>query len=213
MRRRLVLAAQDLFDRGLNTGTAGNVSVRYADWFLITPSGIRYDMLQPTQIVEMDMEGEAEGRMRPSSEWRFHLDLYKARPEVGAIVHTHPPFGTAVAALRRDLPAFHYMVAVAGGATIRCAPYATFGTQLLSDYVQRALEDRTACLLANHGMVAVGATLEQAAQLAVEVEVLCHMYLTALSAGEPFVLSDEEMQQVLDKFDDYRTPPVRKPWE
>jgi len=187
--------------------------VRYSDWFLITPSGIRYDALEPAQIVEMDMEGTTEGRMRPSSEWRFHLDIYNARPEVGAIVHTHPPFGTAVAALRRDLPAFHYMVAIAGGTTIRCAPYATFGTQLLSDYVQRALGDRTACLLANHGMVALGTTLEQATQLAIEVEALCQMYLTTLSAGEPFVLSDEEMQEVLDKFEDYRNPPARKPWE
>lgn len=208
-----MLAAQDLFDRGLNTGTAGNVSVRYADWFLITPSGIRYDALTPTQIVEMDLEGEAEGRMRPSSEWRFHRDIYKERPEVGAVVHTHPPFGTAVAALRRDLPAFHYMVAIAGGTTIRCAPYATFGTQLLSNYVMRALEDRTACLLANHGMVAVGDTLEQAAQLAVEVEVLCQMYLAALQAEEPYILTDEEMQEVLDKFEDYRNPPERRPWE
>jgi L-fuculose-phosphate aldolase len=187
--------------------------VRYSDWFLITPSGIRYDALEPAQIVEMDMEGTTEGRMRPSSEWRFHLDIYNARPEVGAIVHTHPPYGTAVAALRRDLPAFHYYVAAAGGTTIRCAPYATFGSQLLSDYVQRALEDRTACLLANHGMVAVGETLEQATQLAIEVEMLCQMYLTTLSAGEPFILTDEEMQEVLDKFGDYKNPPARKPWE
>jgi len=208
-----VLAAQDLFDRGLNTGTAGNVSVRYSDWFLVTPSGIRYDALTPTQIVEMDLEGETEGRMKPSSEWRFHRDIYVARPEVGAIVHTHPPYGTAVAALRRDLPAFHYTVAAAGGTTIRCAPYATFGTQLLSDYVMRALEDRTACLLANHGMVAIGETLEKATQLAIEVEMLCQMYLNTLQAGEPYILSDEEMQEVLDKFGDYKNPQPLKPWE
>ncbi len=208
-----MVAAQDLFDRGLNTGTAGNVSVRYSDWFLVTPSGIRYDTLTPTQIVEMDFEGEAEGRLKPSSEWRFHRDIYVARPEVGAIVHTHPPFGTAVAALRRDLPAFHYTVAAAGGTTIRCAPYATFGTQLLSDYVMRALEDRTACLLANHGMVAVGETLEKATLLAIEVEMLCQMYLNTLQAGEPYILSDEEMQEVLDKFDDYKNPQPLKPWE
>jgi len=207
------VAAQDLFDRGLNTGTAGNVSVRYSDCFLVTPSGIRYDALTPTQIVEMDLEGEAEGRMKPSSEWRFHRDIYVARPEVGAVVHTHPPFGTAVAALRRDLPAFHYTVAAAGGTTIRCAPYATFGTQLLSDYVMRALEDRTACLLANHGMVAVGETLEKATQLAIEVEMLCQMYLNTLQAGEPYILSDEEMQEVLDKFGDYKNPRLLKPWE
>jgi len=147
--------------------------VRYSDWLLITPSGIRYDALEPTQIVEMDMEGTTEGRVRPSSEWRFHLDIYNARPEVDA----------------------------------------TFGTQLLSDYVLRALEDRTACLLANHGMVAVGTTLERASQLAIEVEMLCQMYLATLSAGEPFLLTDEEMQEVLDKFEDYKNPPARKPWE
>jgi len=208
-----VVAARDLFDRGLNTGTAGNVSVRYSDWFLVTPSGIRYDALTPTQIVEMDMEGEAEGRLKPSSEWRFHRDIYVARPDVGAIVHTHPPFGTAVAALRRDLPAFHYTVAAAGGTTIRCAPYATYGTQLLSDYVMRALEDRTACLLANHGMVAVAETLEKATLLAIEVEMLCQMYLSAIQAGEPYILSDEEMQEVLDKFGDYKNPQPLKPWE
>lgn len=202
-----MLAAGDLFDRGLNTGTAGNVSVRYADWYLITPSGIRYDALTPAQIVEMDLRGGTEGRMRPSSEWRFHRDIYAARPEVGAVVHTHPPFGTALAALRRDLPAFHYMVAIAGGSDIRCAPYATFGTQQLSDNVMRALEDRTACLLANHGMVAIGQTLEEAAQLAVEVEMLCRMYLTALGVGEPSILGDEEMQEVLRRFEDYRHPP------
>ena len=208
-----MVAARDLFDRGLNTGTAGNVSVRYSDWFLVTPSGIRYDALTPTQIVEMDMEGEAEGRLKPSSEWRFHRDIYVARPDVGAIVHTHPPFGTAVAALRRDLPAFHYTVAAAGGTTIRCAPYATYGTQLLSDYVMRALEDRTACLLANHGMVAVAETLEKATLLAIEVEMLCQMYLSAIQAGEPYILSDEEMQEVLDKFGDYKNPQPLKPWE
>ena len=208
-----MVAARDLFDRGLNTGTAGNVSVRYSEWFLVTPSGIRYDALTPTQIVEMDMEGEAEGRLKPSSEWRFHRDIYVARPDVGAIVHTHPPFGTAVAALRRDLPAFHYTVAAAGGTTIRCAPYATYGTQLLSDYVMRALEDRTACLLANHGMVAVAETLEKATLLAIEVEMLCQMYLSAIQAGEPYILSDEEMQEVLDKFGDYKNPQPLKPWE
>jgi L-fuculose-phosphate aldolase len=208
-----VAAARDLFDRGLNTGTAGNVSVRYSDWALITPSGIRYDALEPSQIVELDMEGKAEGRMKPSSEWRFHLDIYRARPEVGAIVHTHPPNGTAVAVLRRDVPAFHYNVAAAGGTTIRCAPYATFGTQLLSDYVQRALEDRTACLLANHGMVTIGPTLEQATQLSVEIEVLCGIYLQALASGEPHILSDEEMQEVLDKYEEYRNPTPLKPWE
>lgn len=202
----MVLAAKDLSERGLNTGTSGNVSVKLNASFLITPSAIRYDALEPTHMVEMDMAGEPQGRMRPSSEWRFHLDLYRARPEIGAIVHTHPPNSTAVAVLGKDVPAFHYYVAAAGGTTIRCAPYATFGTQLLSNNLQRALEDRTACLLANHGMVAVGENLEEAMQLAFQIEDLCGVYLKALAAGEPRILGDDEMAEVLERFKSYRTP-------
>ena len=191
----------------MNTGTSGNVSVKLNDSFLVTPSAIRYDVLEPTHIVEMDMSGQPQGRMTPSSEWRFHLDLYRVRPEIGAIVHTHAPHATAVATLRKDVPAFHYYVAAAGGTTIRCAPYATFGTQLLSQHVQRALEDRTACLMANHGMVAVGENLEEAMQLALEVEDLCGVYLNALAAGEPHILGDDEMAEVLERFKSYRKPP------
>ena len=184
LRRRLVLAAQDLFDRGLNTGTAGNVSVRYSDWFLITPSGIRYDALEPAQIVEMDMEGGHRGPDAPFQRVALPSGHLQG-PARGGGDRPHP---SAVRAPRWQrcgaiCPPSTTTSPAAGGTTIRCAPYATFGTQLLSDYVQRALEDRTACLLANHGMVAVGETLEQATQLAIEVEVLCQMYLTHPGGG------------------------------
>ena len=206
LRQRLVAVVQDLHQRGYNPGTAGNASVRFTDRILITPSGVPYPDLAPREVVEMSFEGVAEGRLQPSSEWRFHRDIYRARPEVGAIVHLHAAYASAFASLRRDLPAFHYMIAVAGGSTIRCAPYATFGTQRLSDYVVAALQDRTACLLANHGIVAVGETPEAAGGLAIEVEVLCEMYTHALQAGTPVILSDLEMTEVLARFTDYGNP-------
>ncbi len=206
LRGRLVAIARDLHERSLNPGTAGNASVRFADRILITPSGVPYSTMAPSELVEISLEGVAEGRLRPSSEWRFHRDIYLARPEVESIVHAHPVYATALASLRRELPAFHYMIAAAGGSTIRCAPYATFGTQSLSDNVVAALEDRTACLLANHGIVAVGATPEAAAELVVEVETLCEMYLNALQVGTPVILTELEMADVLTRFGDYGNP-------
>ncbi len=182
------------------------MSVRFADRILITPSGVPYPTLLPSELVELSLEGATNGRLRPSSEWRFHRDIYRARPEVGAVVHAHPPYATALASLRRDLPAFHYMIAVAGGSTIRCAPYATFGTQELSDYVLAALQGRKACLLANHGIVALGETAESAGELAVEVETLCEMYIHALQAGTPVVLSELEMAEVVARFADHGNP-------
>lgn len=173
---------------------------------IITPSGVPYPSLAPSQLVELSLEGASDGRLRPSSEWRFHRDIYRAREDIGAVVHSHPPYATALASLRRDLPAFHYMVAVAGGSTIRCAPYATFGTQELSDYVVAALHDRTACLLANHGIVAVGDSPESAGELVVEVETLCEMYIHALQAGTPTVLSELEMAEVVARFADHGNP-------
>ncbi len=180
--------------------------MRFADVILITPSGVPYSRLVPSDLVEMSLDGEPAGRTRPSSEWRFHRDIYRARPEVGAVVHLHAPYASGFASLRRDLPAFHYMVAVAGGSSIRCAPYATFGTQRLSDYVVAALHDRTACLLANHGIVAVGETIEAAADLGVEVEALCEMYIHASQAGSPVILTEAEMAEVLTRFADYGDP-------
>lgn len=154
----------------------------------------------------MSLDGVPEGRLRPSSEWRFHCDIYRARPEVLSVVHTHPPYATAVATLRRDLPAFHYMIAAAGGSTIRCASYATFGTQELSDNVLSALQARTACLLANHGMIAIGDSPEAAAGLARHVEGLCEVYVHALRAGTPVILTELEMAEVLTRFGDYGNP-------
>ncbi len=180
--------------------------MRFPDGMIITPSGVPYPTLAPRELVEMSLEGVTAGRLRPSSEWRIHRDIYRARPEVGAIVHLHAAYASAYSSLRRDLPAFHYMIAVAGGSSIRCAPYATFGTQNLSDHAVAALQDREACLLANHGIVAVGDSPEAAGELAVEVEVLCEMYIHALQAGSPVILTEAEMVEVLDLFADYGSP-------
>ena len=190
---------------GLNRGTSGNVSARSLEGFLITPSGRDMTELAAVDMAPVDMEGRAPEGLKPSSEWRFHRDIYAAFPEAGAIVHAHSPFAVALACLRRDIPAFHYMVAMAGGVYIRCARYATFGTQALSDAILEALRDRRACLMANHGLVAWGRGLAGALALAVEVEALCGQYLCCLQAGEPVLLSDAEMAEVLEKFRDYRS--------
>lgn len=218
VRRALVDAARSLAGLGLNHGSAGNLSVRWhrggADGLLVTPSALPCERCTPDDVVWMPIvadrasEPRPDGRRRPSSEWRFHHDLYAGRDDVGAVVHAHAPHCTALAclpAIQRDgLPAFHYMVAAAGGADIRCAPYATFGTQALSDHALAALEDRRACLLAHHGMIAVGATLETALALAVEVEWLARTYALALSLGGPALLPPDEMARVVDRFRDYR---------
>jgi L-fuculose-phosphate aldolase len=188
---------------GLNQGTSGNVSVRSREGFLITPSGQAMAALTADDMVEMTLSGEVSGEGRPSSEWRFHRDIYAAFPASEAVVHAHSPFAVALACLRRDIPPFHYMVAMAGGVDIRCAAYATFGTQALSDAVLRALQDRRACLMANHGLVAWGRSLPAALALANEVEALCGQYLRACQVGEPVLLSTAEMQEVLEKFKDY----------
>lgn len=192
---------------GINQGTSGNVSVRHGDGFLITPSGIPYDETDPDQIVEMDLDGGYKGDWLPSSEWRMHHDLFKARPEAIAIVHTHSTYATALSCLRVEVPAFHYMIGVTGGTTLRCADYATFGTQALSDAMFVALEDRTACLLANHGMICFGPSLPKALWLAGEVETLCKQYFIACQAGMPVILDDTEMQGVLARFKTYGKQP------
>jgi len=188
---------------GINRGKSGNVSARLDDGFLVTPSGLPYDETTPADIVAMSLDGEVRGTRVPSSEWRFHRDIYRARPDAHAIVHTHAPFATSLACLHRGIPAFHYMVAIAGGSDIRCAPYATFGTQELSDHAVSALAGRKACLLANHGMIALGESLAKALALAVEVETLAEMYWRALQVGEPRLLPAEEMAVVLAKFATY----------
>jgi len=203
LRVSLASLARESVHCGLNQGTSGNVSVRSREGFLITPSGQNMAALTADDMVEMSLAGDVLGEGRPSSEWRFHRDIYATFPAAEAIVHAHSPFAVALACLRRDLPAFHYMVAMAGGIDIRCAAYATFGTQALSDAVLTALQDRRACLMANHGLLAWGRRLSGALALANEVEALCGQYLRACQVGEPVLLSEEEMQEVLDKFKNY----------
>lgn len=189
---------------GINQGKSGNVSLRVEAGFLITPTGIAYEQLALDDIVLMAVDGSlAPGQRLPSSEWHFHAGIYAAYPEVGAVVHTHSRHATALACLRQGIPPFHYMVAVAGGDDIPCAPYATFGTDALSRNVVAALENRRACLLANHGVVATGASLERALVLAQEVENLAQQYVLARSLGEPVLLDATEMTVILDKFRTY----------
>lgn len=204
LREDLCIQAQNLVKLGLNKGTSGNCSARADDThFLVTPSGIAVEDITPDSIVMLSMPGEILGAGVPSSEWRFHRDIYKARPEFRAIVHTHSPFASAFSCLGRDLPPFHYMIAVAGGSSIRCAPYHLFGTQKLSDAAIYALKDRTACLLANHGMIAAAVNLKAAVALASEVEFLCEQYIHACQLGNPNILSEAEMKEVLEQFKGY----------
>jgi L-fuculose-phosphate aldolase len=207
LRRALIDTCRAMNASGINQGTSGNASARLApDRFVITPSGRAYDTMKPADLPVMAIDGRWAGTYRPSSEWRFHRDIFAARPDVGAIVHAHSSFATALACLRLDVPAFHYMVAVGGGDSIRCAPYATFGTQELSDRALAALEGRKACLLANHGLIATGATPHKALALAIEVETLCGMYLRARAVSEPVRLSANEMARVIELFRTYGTP-------
>lgn len=203
LRSRVAAASRATVTEGLNRGTSGNVSARWGDGFLITPSGLPSAELAPGQMVYMTMDGQWQADLPPSSEWRIHRDLYRARPEVAAVVHVHSPFAVSLACLRRGIPAFNYMVAVAGGKDIRCADYATFGSQALSDHILAAMAGRRACLMANHGQVAVGPDLERAVALAVEVETLCEQYWRACQLGDPVLLSDAEMDEVLEKFSSY----------
>ena len=189
---------------GLNKATSGNCSVRVSkEHFLITPSGVAVDEIAPESITMLKMDGGVVGGGIPSSEWRFHRDIYLARSEVNAIVHVHSPFATAFSCLGNDLPSFHYMIAVAGGDSVRCAPYQLFGTQELSDVAIAALLDRKACFLANHGMIAVGENLDKALAIAVEVESLCEQYIYATQLGKPNILSQTQMRDVLEKFKGY----------
>jgi L-fuculose-phosphate aldolase len=198
---------------GINQGKSGNVSVRSEDLsaMLITPSGMDYDDLTADDIVSVALkDGAAEGPLLPSSEWRMHRDIYAARPEAGAVVHTHATFSTALSCRREGIPAFHYMVAMAGGTDIRCADYATFGTQELSERMLQALDGRKACLLANHGMICLEASAKKALALAVEVETLARQYWHACQGGAPTLLSDAEMAEVLERFKSYGKQPGRK---
>ena len=181
---------------------------------LITPSGVPYNEMTPDDIAAMPLDGdygEWAGPLRPSTEWRFHLDIMMARPDVGAIVHTHSTFATTLACARKDIPAMHYMIAAAGGPSIRCADYATFGTKELSDNALVALEDRTCCLLANHGMIATGANLAKARWLAMELETIAKQYYLTLSIGGPILLSDAEIMKNVELFASYGPKPKEEP--
>lgn len=199
----IIEACLEMNRLGINQGTSGNISVRHEDHLLITPTSIPYKQLKPESIVRMEMDGTVNGPFKPSSEWHFHLDILNARPEVNAVVHAHPTFSTILSIMEMDIPAIHYMIAVAGGEDIRCAPYATFGTEELSQYAVKALEGRKACLLAHHGSIAVGTNLEKALWLAVEVETLAKQYHGALQLGKPKLLSHEQMAGIIDKISNY----------
>jgi len=189
---------------GLNQGTSGNASVRIAGGVLITPSGLDYDVTTPADIVRLDPEGKPQGgRRAPSSEWLFHVRILEAKPRAGAVLHTHSLNATTLACLGRGIPPFHYMIAVGGGRDIRCAPYATFGTEKLAQAAIKALDGRLACLLANHGMIVIGRDLKDAFNRAVEIETLAAQYLKALAVGTPNLLTVGEMDVVLEKFKNY----------
>ena len=210
LRNAVITTALAMNAAGINRGKAGNVSARWQDdgfdGFLITPTGLPYADTTPGDIVAVGIDGQAHGARLPSSEWRFHRDIYAARTDAAAIVHTHAPFATTLACMQRAIPAFHYMVAVAGGDDIRCAPYATFGTQELSDHAVAALDGRRACLLAHHGMIALDVSLPRALALAVEVENLAQMFWQALQIGKPAILPAAEMVGVVQKFETYGQP-------
>ena len=203
LRHAVVNAVQRLDALGMNRGSTGNVSARQGQGMLITPTGMGADGLALEDLVWVGFDGTVKGDWQPSSEWHFHRAAYLARPDLQAVVHTHSTHAAALACLRRPLPAFHYMVALAGGDSVPLVPYFTFGTQALSDAVAHALHERDACLLANHGLVAAGATVAQAMKVVQEIESLCEVYLKALAVGEPHILSTQEMTVVIDKFRSY----------
>ena len=210
-RNKIIEYSLKLNSTNLSPLRSGNISIRSKeaekDGYLITPSGKKYETLKPEDIVFMGLNEEVESNdsaIKPSSEWRFHRDIYKNKYEAQAIVHAHSPHAAAVSSHGKPIPPFHYMIALAGGEDIKCAEYATFGTEELSINVIKALENRSACLMSNHGQVAFGKNLEQAFELAQEIENICHQYTIALKLGEPKILSFEEMKKVLDKAKDYK---------
>ena len=202
---QIIKYANMLNSEKLSTLRSGNVSLRYKNGFLITPSGVKYSLLKVDDIVFVSLDGKFdETKNKPSSEWRFHKDIYSSKNEANAIVHAHSTHATAVSAHNKDVPAFHYMVALAGGNDLKCANYATFGTQELSDNIINALKNRKACLMSNHGQVAFGDNLEQAFELAQEVENICYQYINAIKIGEPKILSSSEMDVILEKVKNYK---------
>ena len=203
LREGIVAACLEMNRSGLNQGTSGNISLRWRDGLLITPTSLPYDQMTPDDIVFLGMDGRTEGQNQPSSEWRFHRDIMKAKPDVEAIVHAHPIYSTIIAIMGLEIPPLHYMVAIAGGSTIPCAPYATFGTEELSEHAVAALQDRTACLLEHHGLIATGPTLDKAMWLAVEVETLARQFHGCLQIGGPRLLPVEEIENVRQRMKTY----------
>jgi L-fuculose-phosphate aldolase len=206
LRQGLVTRCRDLEKFGLNQGTAGNLSVRFGDAMLITPSAVPYDLLKPDMIARMPLDrdyGAWMGPLPPSSEWRIHLDILRARPEVGALIHTHSLYATTLSMLRKPIPAAHYMIAAFGGPSIRCTDYAPFGTPELSELALAGLEDRTGVLLGSHGMVVLGATLDEAMWRAGELETIAKMFYLASSIGKPEILSDDEIARIVERFKNY----------
>ena len=204
LRKQIIKTAIEFNASGLSVGTSGNLSARTSHGYLITPTGIPYHQLKEADIVEMDLKGNVtQGNLKPSSEWHFHQGIYQARDEINAIVHVHSDFATGLACTRQDIPAFHYMVARAGGDSIRCAAYATFGTEALSQNTVKALEGRCACLLANHGMIALGKDIDSAYKLAEEVENIAKQYWISKQLGGVVLLDDEEMKLNIEKFKTY----------
>lgn len=205
LRREIIATALEMSRSGLSPGRSGNVSARFGDGMLITPSGMAYEATKPADIVFVASDGSVDKTARkPSSEWQFHLSAYQARADAEAIVHTHSLHATVIACTGKPIPAFHYMVAIAGGTDIPCIPYATFGTTVLADYVADGLRERDACLMANHGQIAVGKTLPATLELAREVEGLAEQYAKLLAiTAKPPILPDDEMADVLERFKGY----------
>ncbi|MEL7047572.1 MAG: class II aldolase/adducin family protein [Pseudomonadota bacterium] len=204
IRKSIIQTALTMSQTGLSPGRSGNVSARFGDGMLITPSGMAYDSLKPADITFVDGDGSTpKGARKPSSEWRFHLSAYVARPDRAAVVHTHSLHATALACAHKTIPAFHYMVAAAGGTDIPLIPYAPFGTGELADHVATGLKERDAVLMANHGQIAIGNSLEHALELAWEVETLAQQYVAVLGLGKPNILGKKEMADVLERFKGY----------
>lgn len=206
LRLSIIQTCLDMNKLGLNQGASGNIGARISsERFLITPSGLPYDRMKPVDLPIVSLDGHWWGKLRPSTEWRLHRDIFAARPEIEVVLHSHSRHTTAIACLGEEIPAFHYMIAAAGGADIRCAPYATFGSQALSDGALHALEGRKACLLANHGLIIAERSLEKALSLAVEIEHLAATWIAARQIGKPRILGTSEMARVLHLFQTYGT--------
>ena len=205
-RENLLNITNKLLTAGLNHGATGNCSCRDREGFLITPTGVDSSKLTTDMMVRMNLSdnlSQPESKYQPSSEWQFHQAILEKYPEINAVVHTHSVFASSLSVLGQEIPPFHYMIAVAGGNSVRCAPYAMFGTNELSDNILEAIKDRKACLLSNHGLVAIGKDLNEAFNIAEEVEHLCRLFIEAKKIGDPLLLSDKQMTEVLNRFNSY----------